>query len=210
MTKHKSLLAIAVLIIFYTVGIVGLGQAHTREFFLILTPFNLLLTAGVYIWGNGNYGPRFLLLFLLITAFGIAVEILGVHTGLLFGIYEYGHPLGFKFLNVPLIIGVNWSILILSANGLLKNFTSHKLLRAATAAFLVTSLDVLIEPVAVHLDFWHWENQSIPLQNYLMWFITALLLEMLVEFFNVNIESNVSTGVFFIQVAFFGLLNLMV
>jgi uncharacterized membrane protein len=38
------------------------------------------------------------------------------------------------------------------------------------AALLMVALDVLIEPVAVALDFWQWENAVIPIQNFVMWF----------------------------------------
>ena len=40
-------------------------------------------------------------------------EAIGVNTGLLFGTYEYGANLGFKIFGVPLIIGVNWTVLII-------------------------------------------------------------------------------------------------
>jgi putative membrane protein len=40
----------------------------------------------------------------------------------------------------------------------------------------MTALDYFVEPVAMALGFWHWENDVIPLQNYMMWFITSLVI----------------------------------
>jgi putative membrane protein len=38
----------------------------------------------------------------------------------------------------------------------------------------MTALDYFVEPVAMALGFWHWENDVIPLQNYDV-FIKVLL-----------------------------------
>ena len=43
-------------------------------------------------------------------------------------------------------------------------------------------LDIMIEPVAIELDFWQWEGGNIPLQNYLMWFIVALFMNWIISF----------------------------
>ncbi|MBK7882949.1 MAG: carotenoid biosynthesis protein [Chitinophagaceae bacterium] len=51
--------------------------------------------------------------FLLIcVCIGIAVEIIGVKTGFLFGNYSYGIVLGPKIQSVPILIGINWFIII--------------------------------------------------------------------------------------------------
>ena len=45
-------------------------------------------------------------------AVGVSVEIMGINTGILFGDYTYGDVLGFKLRDVPVLIGVNWFIII--------------------------------------------------------------------------------------------------
>ena len=52
----KHILSILVLVIFYSVGIVGLS-AQDNSFFLFLTPFNLLLTLVVMLWNHQNWIP---------------------------------------------------------------------------------------------------------------------------------------------------------
>ena len=44
-----------------------------------------------------------------------------------------------------------------------------KIGKAALGAGLMTALDLLIEPVAVHFDFWHWANVQVPIQNFIAW-----------------------------------------
>jgi putative membrane protein len=75
------------------------------------------------------------------------------------------------------MIGLNWVCIILAsvstANLFLGNV--HKLLTAAVAAFLAVLMDYLIEPVAIQFGMWSWENNVIPLYNYICWFIFSLL-----------------------------------
>jgi putative membrane protein len=44
---------------------------------------------------------------LIIAVAGFFIEAIGVNTGLIFGNYVYKTTLGWKFLETPLIIGVN-------------------------------------------------------------------------------------------------------
>ena len=74
---------------------------------------------------------------------------------------------------------------------------------------LMVGLDFLIEPVAISLDFWSWEYDIIPLQNYIGWFVIAFILQLI--FLNVldKAEKNiVAVSLFGWQIMFFGVLNL--
>ena len=93
-----------VLLLLYTVGVVGHNVTATLPLMIWLTPGFLLLTATLatlpaaavgrgkfLVWLTGAYGCTF------------AAEALGVATGLIFGHYEYGPALGWSWLGVPLI-----------------------------------------------------------------------------------------------------------
>ena len=54
MNFSKVNISIILLFIFHLVGVVGLSLSF-RELFLALTPFNLLLSIGLYIWANYDY-----------------------------------------------------------------------------------------------------------------------------------------------------------
>jgi putative membrane protein len=44
-------------------------------------------------------------------------------------------------------------------------------LKAVLAAALLVVLDVFIEPVAIRFDYWYWASATVPLQNYVAWFV---------------------------------------
>ena len=209
MLKNKHILGGILLIIFYSVGIFGLQWDEWRETFLFLTPFNLLLTLGILRWVDGDLSRKGILSFGLIFLIGYFVEVAGVHTGVLFGEYQYGSPLGWQWLEVPLMIGVNWYLLAYGAFGVAGYLIGNKWGRVVLASLLMVGLDVLVEPVAVDLDFWQWAGESIPIRNYFMWFITSLIVQSVFALFNTHIDKRIASYVFLIQVYFFFALNLL-
>ena len=209
MKRTKTNIALLLLIVFYTVGITGLSLDFSRELFLRLTPFNLLLTLGIFFWANGKFNAVFLRSFILVFLIGFFVEVAGVKTGVLFGHYQYGAPLGWKLWNVPLLIGVNWFVLAIAALGVARYFTSKPWAQLMRAALLMVLLDVLIEPVAIKLDFWNWEGNIVPLQNYVMWFVTALVVQAVLVFSRVELDRKLGLILFGIQAYFFMALNLI-
>jgi putative membrane protein len=200
---------IGLLLLFYFFGLLGMSFVQYRDFFLPLTPFNLLLTLVVFYKINQDYSNKFLILSFLIFLIGFSVEAIGVATGVLFGNYAYGAPFGFKFFETPIMIGVNWLFLALSTYGVVQYFTNKALWLILLPPVLMTSLDFLVEPVAMKLDFWNWENEIIPLQNYLMWFITSIFIHGLIYFFRPKINPKISFIIIGTQLLFFGILSLV-
>ncbi|MBK9076996.1 MAG: carotenoid biosynthesis protein [Flavobacteriales bacterium] len=106
----------AILVILYTVGLVGLAGPWTEDL-VYLTPYNLLITAGLLLW-QARPDARTWAFALLVFVSSYLVETLGVHTGVIFGTYWYGDVLGAKLFDTPLLIGVNWLILVMSVGPL--------------------------------------------------------------------------------------------
>ena len=204
----KIHIAIFILLLFYTVGLVGLSLSEWRSLFLFLTSINVLLTLLVLIWANESNTFSTLYAALLVFVLGYLVELVGVKTGMLFGVYWYGASLGFKLFDVPLIIGVNWLILVFGANALFQPILKNKLLLSFAAALLMVILDIVIEPVAISLDFWQWHENIVPIQNFIMWFITSLILQLIVSFFTLKLKWQLGLLLYTVQFLFFGLLNL--
>ena len=75
-------------------------------------------------------------------------------------------------------------------------------------ARICTLLDVLIEPVAIKLDYWSWENNVIPLQNYVMWFIVSFVIQLIITKSKIDINFKSSFLILGLQVIFFSILNL--
>ena len=202
--------AISIILIFHAVGLIGLALPFTRSLFLHIVPFHLLLMLAVIVLNRKPIDSRYIFFFLIIFIVGFTVEWLGVHKHWLFGDYMYGDTLGFKLSGVPLIIGSNWFLLIYSAGALmqrsrLKNFWARTLI----GALLLVVLDMLIEPVAVYFDYWHWANSIIPFKNYACWFAVSLMMLLLFEAFRFKQQSPVPVIFLLTQFAFFGLLYLI-
>ena len=115
MSWTKVNLIIILLFILHFVGGVALYMDSVKSVFLTLTPFNLALTFVLLIWGNQDFSFNFFKVISVLFLIGFFVEVLGVYSGLLFGEYHYGKTLGFQFLGVPLIIGMNWVLLVVSS-----------------------------------------------------------------------------------------------
>lgn len=202
--------AVSIILIFHAVGLIGLTLSFTTQLFLHIVPFHLLLMLAVITLNHKPIDTRFIFFFLTIFILGFSAEWVGVHTHWLFGDYHYGGTLGFKTSYVPLIIGCNWFMLIYSVGVLmqcsrLKSF----ILRAFAGALLLVLLDMLIEPVAVRFDYWHWVNSVIPLKNYICWFGVSFLMLLIFETFRFKQQSIVAVVFLLTQFAFFGLLDLI-
>ncbi|MFN7013146.1 MAG: carotenoid biosynthesis protein, partial [Bacteroidia bacterium] len=89
MSLNKNYIALSLLVIFYSVGIVGLSNSQWQPLFLSLTPLNLLLTLVIFFWANESLHKNLILSFIITFIIGYGVEVAGVHTGVLFGIYKY-------------------------------------------------------------------------------------------------------------------------
>jgi putative membrane protein len=204
----KQLILIVILIIFYTVGTIGILSPNYTDYFLSLSFFNLLLSFIVILIATNKLTINFLIFILLCFVVGIVVELIGTKTGLLFGDYSYGKNLGIKISGVPIVIGINWAILIISSASITNRLNISILLKIILSAILMTFLDVLMEPVAIESDFWNWTNNSIPFYNYLCWFVISLLLNYLYFTFNLVKSNKVYDALFIIMLVFFSLLNI--
>ena len=201
--------SITVLTILYIVGLFGILLPLHADF-ILLTPFNLLVSMGLVLWHHGDWSRATVYYLLIAYLVGFSAELLGTQTGLLFGDYAYGPVLGLKVWGTPLMIGVNWMMLGYCAgvvsNALLPGRTFW--VRGLLAALLMVGLDVIIEPVAMAYDFWDWEGSTVPFSNYLGWFLVALPLELLFAYWHKGLRNKVGVALFLLQTLFFLILLL--
>ena len=207
MTFTKDQIAPALLILFHAVGVAGLLSPY-KDLVLQLTPINLILSTVLLLSLQVEYNRSFWIFCFIIFLSGFFLEVAGIHTGVIFGNYQYGKALGIQFLNVPLVMGFNWLMLIYSAGVIFEPLKTNKFIKSLLGAGLLVSLDLLLEPVAMKCDYWMWSNRVIPFQNYVAWFIAAFL--MLLFFYNLNFSKNnrLALLLYIIQFVFFSILNI--
>jgi putative membrane protein len=160
-------------------GFILMQWSVTQSFFEQLTPLNLLFCTFALLYFQPKWNQSFLIFIIIAFLTGYWIEVAGVATGLIFGKYQYGNTLGFKILEVPLLIGTNWVILTYITGAFCYHWKIPFWLKALTASAFMVLLDILIEPVAIAHDFWHWFGQPIPLQNYLAWFVIGFILQII-------------------------------
>lgn len=200
---------LAVMFIIYLVGAIGHLISDVQSLFFILTPYNLIATIFVLFYVNRPLVAKVYFISLVVFLIGFFIEVIGVKTGLLFGQYEYGTTLGWKFLNVPIVIGLNWVLLSFTSNVIGRRYLKNMIGAALISASLMVGLDLLIEPIAISSDYWSWENDIIPTQNYVMWFVTAFIIQLIINLSKLQLNFKVGLVMFLIQVMFFGILNLL-
>ena len=207
--RHLTLVKIIVSIL-YLVGIAGMAIPEIRPYFQYLTPFHLLMTVGVMLLFHSDWNKQFLIFAAAAWTLGYGSEALGVHTGFPFGNYAYGPVLGVQLLEVPLMIGVNWLILVYLTGSILNRLISKDWLAAILGAFMMVLIDFAIEPVAIALDFWSWEGNEIPLSNYLGWLGVAFIIHMIYRKLQFKKENKISFFLLFNLTAFFVILNFII
>lgn len=201
--QYGLYISITVIVILHFIGLIGINLSDYRDRFLLLTPFNLLITAFLLFLFHGRFNRPFWYFAVGIFIAGIAIEIAGVKTGIIFGHYYYGIVLGPKVLETPWIIGLNWLILIYSTGNLANKLPIPLWGKIGIAALLMVLLDWLIEPVAICFGFWYWENNTIPIQNYIAWYAVSVAMHFF--FYKSRFPKNnpLSVWVYIVQVVFF-------
>ncbi len=200
-------LAILMLVLFSGVGVIGF-LSPWQELFIRLTPLKLIVSAMLLLSQFTNY-RKAMLPFLTVASLGYGVEVLGVATGWPFGHYTYGQTLGVKLMGVPLMIGVNWAMLVMAVSLSLRNRPLGTWTKAAVGATILLLMDILIEPVAIENDFWTWENGGVPLTNYIGWWVVSFALVRLQLQFLPQSERTIGTHLLIILGLFFLALNIL-
>ncbi|MDX9729734.1 MAG: carotenoid biosynthesis protein [Bacteroidales bacterium] len=220
-SKPRILKSTEILLWVYGVGLAGMLLPFSRELFMTITPLNLLFAALFLFWGR--WPARrviFTGLFVAVTSF--LIEAIGTNTGKIFGVYSYGRTLGPALLNTPLIIGLNWFLLIYCTNvigrllweRLSKGGTgSHAGLQESlfviiTGSLLMVAYDLFLEPAAMRLDMWTWECGVIPFRNYVGWFFFSALFHTVIRLWGEEEPNRRAVPLFAVQLGFFAVIDI--
>ena len=195
------------LILVYFCGTIGF--AIKPDFFRPFTPVTLLLTAFVFLIHQPLKNKSYLFAFCIVALIGFTAEVIGVKTGWIFGDYEYGHVIGYKLMNVPILISLNWALLIATGVLLCTYLSKKRIASSLLAATLITGIDFLMEQVCSTMDFWYFKEGIAGIQNYLAWFVISFLCSFF--FFKTLSKGNkrVAIVIISLQIFFFGITYLI-
>lgn len=217
-------IATAIAILFHAIGLIGI-LFFDQTFFIKTTSLNLLLMFFLILYTQRSVNKNLLLFILVTFILGITIEVIGTQTGYLFGQYAYGIVLGPSINHVPLIIGLNWFIVIYCC-GISISLLLNKMIDQLTeitekkrplvkflsvvvdGATLAVLFDWLMEPVAIKLGFWKWGGDgSVPLYNYLCWIIVSLFFLYVFNRLNFDKWNKFALHLLMIQSMFFLILR---
>lgn len=195
------------LLIFYSVGISGFLFPATRDLFLKLTPLAILLSfSALILFHQLPYDRKTIVAFSSVFIGTWCIEAIGVATGSIFGNYTYGSGLGIKILNTPLLIGLNWLLLIYCTSCITEGFDLAPGLKVLIASLLMVVYDFIMENVALDLEMWSFEGGMPPVKNYVSWFLIAIIIHSAFRLAGIKTINRIAPFVFILQSLFFILL----
>jgi putative membrane protein len=207
--SHSEYYTAGALALLYLVGLIGLWSP-LRVYVAPFTPYNLLLTFALLLYYHQHYTRGFVVCVGLVLVGGYGIELTGVATGDIFGDYYYGKTLGLTLIGIPVIIGVNWFILTYCTAVALDRMKAGRYIKILLGSFLLVGIDWLIEPVAMHLDFWQWSGGEVPMQNYIGWFFISLVFLTLIFHTRTELRNPMAIFVLVLQIVFFAISNFMI
>lgn len=161
------------------------------NFILKFTPVLFaLIFAGIFIFWEELPKTKLITAGIIVVACYL-LELIGIQTGLLFGSYTYGEYLGFKVLGTPLIIGLLWFIVTISAWQIVLLAGKLRLFeQLAFGTIIIILFDLLLEQFAISLGFWWWDNGNIPIYNYICWAVISMGTFLLYKFYAKRTKPN--------------------
>jgi putative membrane protein len=210
--KHANVISLGLLSIFFSVGVLGHSLPQTFDLMIQVTPWVLFISAGLVLYISlaqdsvrGPIKPH-LLWICICYVITFALEAIGVTTGFVFGSYTYGHTLGLQVFNTPLVIGLNWVIVILGITVAVKQIVNHPILVSFLVGIFAVVFDVILEPLAMdrRMDYWSWEGGVVPVHNYIAWFMISFVFALAyVLRVKTPMKSWILPGYWIIQTIFF-------
>lgn len=194
--------SIFVIWLFQLSAIIGISVGH-YHWFISKTPLNLVITAVLLIINFPIDNLKKILVASIFFVSSLFIEWIGVHFGFLFGVYEYGQNLGYKIDGVPLLIGINWAVLIVSTAAIADKLIQRVILKIIVGALLMVFIDFFIETSAPPFDFWIWELGTAPMRNYVAWFIISIALHFIYHRTRIKGDFVFSCHLYAAQLLFF-------
>lgn len=147
--------------------------AFGLRYFLSFTSALLSLLAAVALLFWDAPPRKKVLIACIVVVGGFIVEQIGVHTGLIFGNYQYGAILGYRLWGVPITIGITWLIVTLSAWHIVSFGNLLLWQKFLLAGVLAVMFDLILEQFAIANGLWVWQGGEIPFINYVTWFFVS-------------------------------------
>lgn len=115
-----------------------------------------------------------LIILLAMSLFAIILEVLAIKTGIPYGKFVYGERIGFKVFDIlPWTLPFAYVPLVTGTVTLAQKISTSKFSVVGISTLILLFVDFVIDPGAVSLNFWEYENggffYDVPLSNFIGW-----------------------------------------
>ncbi|UCE10952.1 MAG: carotenoid biosynthesis protein [Candidatus Thorarchaeota archaeon] len=182
----KPLVIISTIALFlasWLVANVDIGESVTwvSAFFILI-----LAVPSYYVLLRWLSPVRGLLVLIFLSIFPILVEAIGITTGLPYGGFQYTDQMGYKILGlVPWSVAFAFGPLVIGAVTVAAARTRDPRIALPLGAILLVVFDLILDPAAVVLNIWVWDEPGlyygIPLTNYTGWLLTGLVASLILH-----------------------------
>jgi putative membrane protein len=179
--KARNFLGTLVALVIFLQISYPLIQGETLRIVTIATV--LVAALAMVVHGHLSYGFKYSSRYLPITyAFGLGIEVLGVHTGWPFGVYEYDASLGPQLFGVPLLVPCAWVMMVHPSLCAARRIAGHWVFLYGGA--LLAAWDLFLDALMVGAGRWTWEvtgahapfTPDIPLSNPFGWLLAGMII----------------------------------
>jgi len=208
--QQKVRIARIVIIAFFSVGIIGFLMPLSYPFFKQLIPLALILSFLLLVIFHPKERRNLHSIFVFTGIYftGLILEVIGVNTGVVFGEYSYGPNLGIKIFNTPVIIGLNWLILVYTTSSIFEKLNIHVVTKVLLASSCMVVFDLILEQIAPGIGMWNFNGSEVPLKNYLSWFIISVIFQTALKMGGIKTENSLAKTIFISQFIFFLILSI--
>ncbi len=178
-------------------------QGKAAQNFLVISIFTLVIFLFSLWHSLIKFGFKNAFFFLFIALFlSFAAEVIGVNLGYeLQGYYKYSDFLGFKILDVPVLVILMWVSVIYISYQVSEHITDFRFEKNTTflqkfwvsiwsaflTALITVAWDIGLDPLAVNLGWWVWEKGGeyfgVPIGNFIGWMIISFIIVFIFKLF---------------------------
>lgn len=191
--KHRA--AIVVFLFLCAVAGFGVSQISFSGGMKIGSSISIIIFAlpaivALYKWLGFT---RAFTLFIILSLLAYLFEAGSIITGYPYGFFTYNDSMAYRLFGiVPWNVPFAWVPSVIGSVALAKRYASTFRRQLIGATLLLVMFDFLLDPVAVQLGFWTWQNPGwyyqIPVTNFLGWVLSGLIGSATVLFFGKRLD----------------------
>ncbi|HEY9702530.1 MAG TPA: carotenoid biosynthesis protein, partial [Allocoleopsis sp.] len=148
------------------------------KYFLVSVIYILIISSFSIYYIYESFGKKGLVGLIFVAIFAYFIENMGIITGFPYGNFYYSSAMGPKIFHTPITLALAYVPLVIGAY-VLCDFIKSKLYRILSMTGILLMFDLVIDPGAVKLGLWIWENPGIyygiPFTNFLGWIFSGLI-----------------------------------